>query len=111
MERLVRNYTQRLIFTYCEFLAVYMDDLIIVSNGPLELVKELKPLGGCTLKGVGKPEYCLGGDITRTKGPRGQKKPRLSAKTYIKNICDKIEQTFNNKLRNQHSLLESGYRP
>ena len=80
-----------------------MDDLITISKRPLELVKKLKTLGGCTLKGDGETEYYFGGDITRTKDPGGQRKTKLSAKTYIKKICDKIEQIFNTALRNYHS--------
>ena len=44
---------------YCsihyEYLVIYVDDSIIVSNRTPELVKELNSLEGYTLKEVGKP--------------------------------------------------------
>ena len=89
-------------------MAVYVDDLTIVNKDPMELIKELKDVGGCTLKYVGEPECYLGGDIERTRGKDGKRKTIISAKTYIKNICDKIERTFEKTLRNYHSPIEGG---
>ena len=58
--------------SYYEYLAVYVDDLIIVSKDPFMIIRELKQLGGYTLKGVGEPEYQLGGDIIMTKDSQGK---------------------------------------
>ena len=77
-----------------EYLAVYVDDRIIVSNDPLSITIEFKQLGGYTLKGVGEPEYYLRGDITSTKVSKGMWKATFSTKTYIKNKYDKVEITF-----------------
>ena len=35
----------------------------------------------------------------------------MSAKTYLKNICDKIERVFGTTLRNYNTPLEAGYHP
>ena len=62
-------------------------------------------------KGVGEPKYYLGGDVTRTKDAEEKRKTTLSTKTYMKNICDNVERTFNTTLKNYHSSLEGGYHP
>ena len=78
----------------------------------MELINELKPLGCDTLKGVGWPEYYLGGNILLTRGQGRQKKTKLSAKTYtLEKKCDKVEHIFNTTLRNYHSQLEGSYHP
>ena len=56
-------------------------------------------MGGYTLKEVGGPEYYVGGDIKCNKSTGRQRKTKLSEKTFIKNICDKIKQIFNTTLR------------
>ena len=53
--------------SHYEYMAVYVDDLIIVSKDPMKLIKELRDVGGYTLKGVGEPEYHLGGDIEKER--------------------------------------------
>ena len=92
-------------------MAVYVDDLIIVSKDPMKIIKELKVEGGYELKGEGEPEYYLGGDIIRHKTNDGKRKTVLSSKTYINNICEKVERIFEITLRNYHSPLEGGYHP
>ena len=77
----------------------------------MEIINLLKKEGGYELKGVGEPEYYLGGDVLRKKDKNGERKTTLLAKTYIKNICDKVEKLFNISLRNYHSPLEGGYHP
>ena len=95
-----------------EYIAVYVDDLIIASRQPMKVIEEIKKTGNFKLKGVGEPEYYLGGDIERKKREDGLGYvSKLSAKTYIKNVCEKIEKLFQITLRNYHSPLESGYHP
>ena len=48
-----------------EYIAVYVDDLIIAAKQPMEIIKELEKVGKYKFKGVGVPEYYLGGDIKR----------------------------------------------
>jgi len=95
-----------------EYIAVYVDDLIIAVKKPMEIIKELEKIGNYKFKGVGVPEYYLGADIKREKM---KDTPLyctvLSMKTYIKNIVEKIERLFNTKLESYHSPLEGGYHP
>ena len=91
-----------------EYLAVYTNDLLVVSKNPLAILRGLETL--YPLKGVGKPEYYLGGDMNTVERADG---PTLafSARTYIKNVCEKIEKLFEVDLRNYGSPLEGGYHP
>jgi len=45
--------------TYHEYLATYVDDILIFSKEPMKIIEELKTQ--YTLKGVGEPQYYLGG--------------------------------------------------
>ena len=94
-----------------EYVAVYVDDLIIVSKAPMDIIAELEIIGNYTFKGVGEPEYYLGADVSRKKIPGVPYITTISAKTYLKNVCEKIERLFECKLRNYHSPLEGGYHP
>ena len=96
-----------------EYIAVYVDDLIVASKEPMKAMDEFKQIGGFKLKGVGEPEYYLGGDVEREKRNDKSEKyiTKISARTYIKNVCDKIERVFNLTLKNYHSPLEGGYHP
>ena len=44
-----------------EYIAVYVDDLMIVSKRPMQIVQDPRQKGNFDLKGVGKPKYYLGG--------------------------------------------------
>ena len=96
---------------YYEYVAVYVDDLIVVSKTPMNIISELEIVGKYRFKGVGEPEYYLGADVTRKKVPGVPYITTLSAKTYLANVCEKIERMFDCKLRNYHSPLEGGYHP
>jgi len=71
----------------------------------------LEKEGNYKFKGVGVPEYYLGGDIKKIINKDLPSQTVISAKTYIKNISDKIERVFEFTLRNYHSPLEGGYHP
>ena len=94
-----------------EYLCVYVDDLIIISKTPMEIIEDLKNKCGYTLKGVGVPEYYLGGDIRREKKKDDSAQTIVTAKTYIRNVCDMIEKLFEIQLQNVASLLVGGYHP
>ena len=91
-----------------EYIAVYSDDLLVFSKDPVKILRGLETL--YPLKGVGKPEFYLGGDVNMTKTARGISHT-FSARTYIKNVCDKIEKMFETTLKNYGSPLEGGYHP
>ena len=42
-----------------EYLATYVDDILIFSKDPMKVIEDLKTQ--YTLKGVGEPQYYLGG--------------------------------------------------
>eukprot|EP00957_Ditylum_brightwellii_P092419 7037371-Ditylum_brightwellii.AAC.1 len=59
----------------------------------MSILEQLKkPNGPYEFKGVGSPEYYLGGDIKITYEGNSIVELKLSAKTYIKRICAKVEQ-------------------
>ena len=77
-----------------EYIATWMDNLIIFSKDPDKIIKELEKK--YTLKGTGVPDYYLGGNIDTVNwenAPNG-KTYQLSAGTYIKNICERIEKLY-----------------
>ena len=75
------------------------------SKEPIKILRGLVTL--YPLKGVGKPEFYLGGDVNMTKMAKGSAHA-FSARTYIKNVCDKIEKMFETTLKNYGSPLEGG---
>ena len=81
-----------------EYIARYVDDVISFSKDPMKVMKELERT--YTMKGVGEPEYYLGGDIVTLTEEWNKEgiTQGLSASTYIKNVlprlskmCDKTE--------------------
>ena len=70
-----------------EYVAVIVDDLLIFSKNPAAILEPLEEVFGYELKGVGTPEYYNGADFSFT--PEGF--PLMSAKTYIKNMVDRVE--------------------
>jgi hypothetical protein len=80
---------------YYEYIATYVDDLLAFSKDPMKLIEIIKT--DYVLKGVGVPEYYLGGNVDEVtdkdlleKGIR----TILSAKTYIRNALGKLENLF-----------------
>jgi hypothetical protein len=71
-----------------------MDDILIWSKDPIEVIKALEKT--YVLKGVGIPEYYLGakvellGEAWKNQGLG----LALSAKTYIQNVTPKFEGLF-----------------
>jgi len=78
----------------------------------MDIIDELKKVGNFRLKGVGVPEYYLGGNVDRATNPdKDGYRTKISARTYIVNVCEKIERMLDKQLRNYHSPLEGGYHP
>ena len=69
-----------------EYMGVYVDDLMIASKHPEDIIMEIEHY--YILKGVGVPEFYLGADVGKVKGPFNQKGETTtwSAKTYLKNV-------------------------
>ena len=53
-----------------EYIARYVDDVIVFSKDPMLVIQELKRT--YIMKGVGKPQYYLGGDVVGL-GPEWEK--------------------------------------
>ena len=53
------------------------------------------------------PELYLGGDVNVVKTKKGERYASL-ARTYIKNVCEKIEKLLEVHLRNYGLPLEGG---
>jgi len=84
---------------------VYVDDVIFVAKDPMKYIKIMEY--EYQLKGVGVPEYYLGGDMEFSKDG----KMSWSAKTYIKNISERIEKLFEICLKSWDSPMVADYRP
>jgi hypothetical protein len=78
---------------------------LIYSKEPQEIIEILEKI--YNLRGVGIPDYYSGADWSCDEDGD----ICLSAKTYVKNLCEKIEKLFETKLKNYGSPLESGDHP
>lgn len=97
--------------THYEYVATYVDDVMHWSRNPMKLIKQLEEK--FLLKGTGVPEYYLGGDIEQVKwdsSPTGNA-VALSCRTYITQVCEKIEKMFEMELRHFGSPMDPQYHP
>jgi len=90
-----------------EYIAIIVDDVLLFSRDPDPILEYLKNECGYILKGVGTPDYYNGADFGFTKNAF----PWMSCKTYIANICDKIEKLMEVKLKGYGSPMEVGDHP
>ena len=75
-----------------EYLASYVDDIIVVSHDPPTVMEQIKDT--YILKGVGQPDYYLGGDVINISDPDMTAKDiwhALGAQTYIENSLSKFD--------------------
>jgi hypothetical protein len=80
--------------SHYEYLATYVDDILIWSKDPMAFIKTLEKT--YMFKSVGIPEYYLGGNI-EFLGDAWKNQGLgffLSAKTYIQNVIPKFECLF-----------------
>ena len=93
-----------------EYVAKYIDDLLLISRDPMSILNQLKkPQGPYDFKGVGSPEYYLGGDIKiRYHGDKIEEL-KLTSETYIKRICEKIEALMKWKLKGFMNPMDPNY--
>ena len=81
-----------------EYIARYVDDILIFSKSPMRIIIDLKK--SYPLQGVGIPEYYLGGDFKIKKGRNDSGDTfTICAKTYITNVVKNIERLFDEKLK------------
>ena len=92
--------------THYEYIATWVDDLLIVPHEPMQIITDLEKV--FQLKGTGVPEYYLGGDIRRVQKD-GKSYLQTDAKTYIARICEKVESLMEWKLRHFMSPEDPEY--
>jgi hypothetical protein len=96
--------------THYEYVAKYIDDILIIAKTPMEILDKLKkPVGPYDFKGVGSPKYYLGGDIEITYQGDTIEQLSLSSKTYVTRICDKVEQLMGWKLKGYNNPMEPNF--
>ena len=74
-----------------DFLAIYVDDLFVVSTNPKEIISTIRK--EFHLKGEGAPEYYLGSniDVIKADYTASGESFTISAKTFIEGFAKKIE--------------------
>jgi hypothetical protein len=94
--------------SHYEYLAKYVDDILIWSKYPLAVIKALEKT--YMLNCLGIPEYYLGGNVEflgETWKNQGLGLA-LSAKTYIQNIIPKFEGLFGKEFKAIMTLMSEG---
>ena len=97
-----------------DFIATYVDDLAVWSKDPMSIIQTLK--ADYVLKGVGLPEFYLGGDIQHLPDDSvwHQHRVRLamSAETYIKNALERLQRLLGTgDFRKVSSPMDTAYHP
>jgi hypothetical protein len=85
--------------SHYEYLAAYLDDIVIWSTDPMAVIKALEKT--YMLKSVGIPEYYLGGNV-EFLGEAWKNHGlglALSAKTYTQNVISKFEGLFGKEFK------------
>ena len=91
-----------------QYVATWVDNILVMSKEPLKVIQEFKEAGEYELKGVGAPEYYLGGDLQQRKVDN-YTCYKTHAKTYITRITDKIKKLMEWTLRSYMSLEDPNY--
>jgi hypothetical protein len=97
--------------SHYEYLATYVDDILIWSKDPMAIIKSLEKT--YTIKSVGIPEYYLVGNVEflgqawKNQGLR----LALSAMTYIQNVITKFEGLFGKEFKDIKTPMSEGYHP
>ena len=97
--------------THYKYLATFVDDLLVWSKDPMSIIEDLKKT--YILKGVGIPEYYLGGDveILDQHWKSDNVGLALSAKTYVKNVIPKFETLFEETFKTFKTPMAEDYHP
>ena len=53
--------------THYEYVATWVDNILVMSKVPLKVIQEFKEAGEYELKGVSAPKYYLRGDLQQCK--------------------------------------------
>jgi hypothetical protein len=97
--------------SHYEYLATYVDDILIWNNDPMAVIKSLEKT--YMLKSVGIPEYYLGQNVEFLGEPWNNQGLglALSAKTYIQNFIPKFEGLFGKEFKAIKTPMSGGYHP
>jgi hypothetical protein len=90
-----------------EYIAVYIDDLCIVSKFPEKILEALEKDHNLKLKGSGPIEYHLGCIFYKDD----DNTLCLAPKKYINKVCNKFVSTFGDKPKGYNTLLEKNDHP
>jgi hypothetical protein len=99
------------ISSHYEYLATYVDDILIWSKDPMAVIKSLEET--YLLKIVGIPEYYLGrnveflGEAWKNQGLG----LALSAKIYIQKVIPKFESLFGKEFKPIKTTMSEGCHP
>jgi hypothetical protein len=91
-----------------EYIAVIVDDLLIFSKYPDQIIGPLQDVCGYELKGVGIPEYYSGADVRYNQE---EKSWEWMSKTYVSGLIDRIQKLFGRELRGYSSPLDANDHP
>eukprot|EP00934_Nitzschia_sp_Nitz4_P002319 Nitzschia sp. Nitz4//scaffold471_size5685//193//5616//NITZ4_009210-RA/size5685-processed-gene-0.1-mRNA-1//1//CDS//3329552692//2319//frame0 len=83
-------------FQYYEYILTYVDDCLIVSENPGQIINCLKHEFGYLLKDVGPPNRYLGATTGQRKLDNGQTAWYMSASLYLGKAIKEIEETRGN---------------
>lgn len=94
-----------------EYIATYVDNVTAHSKDPMCIINELKKEH--VLKGVGEPEYYLGGNVEQLDDAwrKDGVTTALSAQTHCKNVVQKFEEMFNAELRTFKTPMSDTHHP
>ena len=95
--------------THYKYIARYVDDVLAFGKDPMSMILELQK--DYILKGIGQPEYYLGGDVIKLNLTWHSISLHysLSAKTYCTNIITKYKELLGGALWEQKTLMEETY--
>ena len=90
-----------------EYIAVYVDDLLIVSKDPAAIIETFQKTYNFKLKGTGPISHHLGCDFFRDK----EGNLCFAPKKYIERMLDNYKRIFGTNPKNAHSPLVKGDHP
>ena len=94
-----------------ELIATFVDDILVWSRKPMKIIEALK--NSYELKGVGVPEYYLGGNVEQLNEHWSKQGITMgfSSRTYVGNIIPKFEALFNQELKRIKTPMAEDYHP
>jgi hypothetical protein len=97
--------------SHYEYLATYVDDILIWSKDPMAVIKCLEKI--YLLKNVDIPEYYLGGNVEFLSDAWKNQGLGLaiSSRTYIKNVIPKFENLSGKELKPIKTPTSEGHHP